>query len=114
MWHRDIRDGINLLHHDVVKSNATDLDPIFRNLALIVETAPDGRWLVDMGAFTSLSSTAIGYLYQVGRSTADNGGRVAMVEVQPFCEKVFIAAKLLNIIPFYKKREKALAYLSNA
>ena len=111
MWHRDIREDVHIVYHDPVRSHGTDLDPIFKNLALMIDTNGKNKWLMDMGAFQTISSINIAHLYSAFKSTTEQGGALAMYNVQPFCEKVFAAIKMANVVPFYKSQEKALGYL---
>ena len=69
------------------------------------------RLALDIGALPFINSAALGYLVKAYKNMEDQGGEIALCNLQPAIVNIMEMTQLDEVFPAFQSSEEAVAYL---
>lgn len=114
MWEQQQSDGIIILQIPENLDDSESIERTFSELPGLIQSDPQGRWLLDASGIGRISSLAIAQLIAAVRAVDMAGGRIVMSGAHPFVANVLRTTRIVKVLPLFETRDSALAYLHEA
>ena len=101
--------GISVLDLQLPDSvDAVEFDQFTDEVLALIDAAPQGRWVIDLGKCTYVNSAMLGLMVNLRQRVRGAGGKIALCRPSAWLIEVFHVTSLHHMFTVTKTREEAL------